>query len=163
MKDGTSTVLSIIKRLIHSLKGDISIISSINSVYLYQHLLHSKLCGCLTGTQSRNSDIVKNENVTVHRPVTLKDTSRVQFEVLLTTDLSLKRGGTTLQCHDVLQRLCERWCLSRHDLWHPEPNQNVTVRPTSAEVQNKNVQLQIIWEDQQVHKKLTLWTRTSCP
>lgn len=45
-------------------------------------------------------------------PLLSHSSSRTQ--VLLTTDLSLERRSTTLQCHDALQRLCECWRLCCH-------------------------------------------------
>lgn len=43
---------------------------------------------------------------------------------ILTADLSLERGGTTLQGHHVLQRLRKCWRLSRHGRWHPEDEES---------------------------------------
>lgn len=49
----------------------------------------------------------------------------------LTTDLSLERRGTTLKCHDALERLRERWRLRRHVGRHPE--KKVTMQKRSGQ------------------------------
>lgn len=48
--------------------------------------------------------------------------------IWLTTNLSLKRRGTTLKCHDALERLCECWRLRWHVDWYPGDNKQKTIK-----------------------------------